>query len=198
MAVLAANTPIADPWAYELHPEVWLLVGFLIGAYIYVVKVIGPRVVPAGRKAVTGRQIGCFVGAMTLLWTASSWPVHDIGEEGLYSIHMVQHMMLSYFMPPLALLATPEWLARLLVGHGRTYSVVRWLTKPVVAGVAFNSIVMITHIPGVVTASVENGATHYALHVLVVTSSLLMWMCVCGPLPELRIGPGGQMIYLFA
>jgi putative membrane protein len=33
--------------------------------------------------------------------------------------------------------------------------------------------------------------------VLVVTSSLLMWMPVCGPVPEFRIGVVGSMIYLF-
>ena len=29
------------------------------------------------------------------------------------------------------------------------------------------------------------------------TTSLLMWMPVCGPFPELQIGPLGQVIYLF-
>ena len=31
---------------------------------------------------------------------------------------MVQHMMMTYFVPPLFLLATPTWLARLVVGDG--------------------------------------------------------------------------------
>ena len=55
---------------------------------------------------------------MALLWAASDWPIHDLGEQYLYSAHMLQHMMLSYFLPPLALLATPEWLLRVLVGDG--------------------------------------------------------------------------------
>ena len=49
-----------------------------------------------------------------MLWAASDWPMHDIGEQYLYSAHMLQHMMLSYFLPPLVLLATPEWLLRVL------------------------------------------------------------------------------------
>ncbi len=153
---------------------------------------------PEGTPAVTRRQIGCFVGAIALLWTASDWPIHDIGEEHLYSVHMLQHMMLSYFMPPLALLATPTWLARLLIGDGRLYSAMRWMTKPVVAAVVFNTAVMVTHVPGVVNAAVQHGPLHYALHAGVVLTSLLMWMPVVGPLPEVRIGPAGQMVYLFA
>ena len=53
---------------------------------------------------------------MLLLFAASTWPIHQLGEDYLYSAHMLQHMMLSYFMPPLVLLATPEWLLRILVG----------------------------------------------------------------------------------
>ena len=71
---------------------------------------------------------------------------------------MLQHMMLRYFLPPLALLATPEWLLRMLVGNGRLYRVLRWFCQPVVAGVMFNVAVMVTHIPGVVDASLGNGA----------------------------------------
>ena len=72
---------------------------------------------------------------MLMLWAASDWPIHDLGEQYLYSVHMLQHMMLSYFLPPLALLATPEWLLRTLIGNGRVYRVVRWLCRPVAAGV---------------------------------------------------------------
>jgi putative membrane protein len=100
-------------------------------------------------------------------------------------------------MPPLVLLATPEWLLRVLVGDGRLYRAVRFATRPVIAGVAFNVIVMVTHIPGVVNASTTNGPLHYSLHLLVVLSALLMWMPVIGPFRELHMGYGGKMIYLF-
>ena len=68
------------------------------------------------------------------------------------------------------LLATPEWLLRVLVGNGRVYGVLRWLCKPVVAGLIFNLAVIITHIPGVVNASVtsDGAGLHYSLHVMVV------------------------------
>ncbi|HEY5663355.1 MAG TPA: cytochrome c oxidase assembly protein [Ilumatobacter sp.] len=187
----------ADPLAFRWHPEVWVLVAFLVGAYVYMVRVIGPKAVPAGQSPITRFNLVSFVLAMAVLWIASDWPVHDIGEENLYSVHMVQHMMLSYFLPPLALMATPAWLARTLLGGGAVYRAVRWLAKPVVAGVLFNATVMIIHIPMLVDASVDNGPLHYGLHVLVVTMSLLMWTPVCGPLAEFRIGFAGQMIYLF-
>lgn len=182
---------------YTWHPEVWLLVAFLTSAYVYMVRVIGPKAVGPGRKPVETRQWVAFVGAMVLLWVASDWPMHDVAEGYLYSAHMLQHMIISYFVPPLALLATPTWLMRVLIGKGRLYDTVRWFAKPVVAAVLFNASVMIIHIPGLVNASVNNPLLHYLLHVMIVMTSLLMWMPVLGPLPELRMGPLAASIYLF-
>ncbi len=188
-----------DPFRFQAHPDVWLLVACLTGAYVYMVRVVGPHAVGVGQAVVTHRQVVAFCAAMAMLWLASDWPIHDIGEQYLYSAHMLQHMMLSYFLPPLALLATPEWLLRTIVGDGRVYAGLRWLCKPIVAGVLFNVSVMVTHIPGVVNASVQGSSPllHYLLHVMVVALSLLMWMPVCGPFKEFHLGTGGKMIYLF-
>ena len=193
---LAAELPV-DPLAFQWHPEVWVLVSFLTAAYVYMVRVIGPKAVPKGQPAVSRFNITSFVLAMLMLWIASDWPIHDIGEQYLYSAHMVQHMMLSYFLPPLALMATPTWLARILFGNGRLYRGIKWFSMPVVAGVLFNATVMIVHIPLVVNESVANGPLHYGIHVMVVSASLLMWMPVCGPVPEFRMGVAGTMVYLF-
>jgi putative membrane protein len=187
----------ADPWRFQANPEVYLLVVFLIGAFVYSVRVIGPRAVSAGEPIVTRSNVGCFVGAMMLLFAASTWPIHQIGEDYLYSAHMLQHMMLSYFMPPLLLLATPTWLMRLLVGTGRTWRVVTFMTKPVVAAVVFNAVVMVTHIPPVVNASVQSAPLHYSLHLLLVLTAVLMWTPVVGPFHELRISDAAKPIYLF-
>jgi putative membrane protein len=73
----------------------------------------------------------------------------------------------------------------------------KFLTKPVIAGVLFNVVVIISHIPMVVNSSLDNGPLHYSLHALVVLLSLLMWMPVVGPFKELHIGPLGKCIYLF-
>jgi putative membrane protein len=192
-----APTPDTNPWAFQAHPEVWLLVGALVGAYVYMARVIGPSAVPAGETPVTRKQWLCFIAAIGLFWFAADWPVHDIAEGYLYSVHMFQHMVFAYFVPPLGLLATPSWMARAVIGDGRTYRVFRFLTKPVIAGVIVNLIVMLLHVPAMVNASASNGVLHYSLHLAVVLSSLLMWMPVCGPIKEFQIGPGAKMIYLF-
>ena len=113
----AAN-PLLSPWRFQAHPEIWLLIVFLIGAYTYAVKVIGPQAA-VGEPVLTRKNLMAFIGAIGLLWFSTDWPMHDISVEYLYSVHMFQHMMLAFFIPPLVLLAIPQWLFRAVIGEGQ-------------------------------------------------------------------------------
>ena len=106
---------------------------------------------------VTRRQLRRFTAGVLLMWIASDWPIHDISEEYLYSMHMLQHLMISYFVPPLLLLATPKWLFDAVFGTGRGFRVIKFLSRAPVAGLLFNVMVMVAHIPDVVNRSVSNG-----------------------------------------
>jgi putative membrane protein len=186
----------ADPWRYQQHLEIWVLIIGLIIAFVYAIRVLGPKVVPNG-EVISRKQIRIFSLMIVLLLISTDWPMHDIAEEYLYSMHMLQHTILTYIVPPLALLATPEWLFRLLVGQGRTYRVIRFLTRPVIAAVTYNAVLLITHIPALVNRSAAGGPLHYSLHVLLVFSALMLWTPVCGPAKEWRMSYGAMMTYLF-
>ncbi len=191
----AADT---DIWRYQPHIEVWLILGAGIVMAWYAARVIAPKAAPPGEPPFTRRHGTAFAAAMILLWVASDWPMHDISEEYLYSVHMIQHLLITFLVPPLILAAIPEWLARLLVsGDGSAGVWIRRVSRPVAAGVMFNFMVAVSHIPWVVNTSVESGALHYFVHLLLVATALVMWMPVCGPIPELRMGDPGRMIYLF-
>jgi putative membrane protein len=193
-ALLAAT----DPWRWQPHPEVWFLLASAIGLALYATRVVGPKAVPAGEPVVTGRQKAAFAAAMVVLWVASDWPMHDIAEEYLYFVHMVQHFLLTLVLPPLLLFATPEWLARLLLdGDGFFATWVRRLTRPVPAMAMFFAAVVFSHWPPFVNLSIEVGPVHYLGHLVLVTVAVGAWMPVCGPLPERRISPPAQMLYLF-
>ncbi len=196
MIAEAAN-PLLDPWRFQAHPEIWLLIVFLIGAYTYAVKVIGPQAGVAKDQTLSRKNLIAFIGAIGLLWFSTDWPMHDISEEYLYSVHMFQHMVLAYFVPPLVLLAIPEWLFRAVIGEGKAYRFVKRLSTPIVAGLLFNVVVMITHIPGLVNRSAESSPLHYAMHILVVSTALCMWSPICSPAKEFHIGYAGKTIYLF-
>ena len=186
----------ADPWRYQQHLEIWVLIIGLLIAFVYAIRVVGPKVVSSG-EVISRKQIETFSLMIFLLLISTDWPLHDIAEEYLYSMHMLQHTILTYIIPPLALLATPEWLFRLLVGQGRTYRVIRFLTRPVIAAVTYNAVLLITHIPALVNRSAAGGPLHYSLHVLLVASALMLWTPICGPAKEWRMSYGAMMVYLF-
>ncbi|MDP1821563.1 MAG: cytochrome c oxidase assembly protein [Acidimicrobiales bacterium] len=195
-SVLAQTS--ADFWRWVPHPEVWLLVGGLAGLYTYAVRVIAPKALPVGEPPASRRQVGCFVAGIALLWMAADWPVHDIGEKYLYLVHMSQHLVLTLVMPPLLLLATPEWLARLVVGTGRADRWLHKLARPIPAAVLFNGLALLTHAQFMVNGASENGLFHYGVHTAIVFTAFLLWIPVCGPFPELRISMPAQMLYLFS
>lgn len=195
--MLAVIPEAVGVWRFQIHPEVWLLIGGLTVLYVWAARVVGPKVVPEGEPVLTRRNQAAAVAGIVLLWVASDWPMHDIGEEYLYAVHMVQHTLLTLIVPPLALLATPRWLADLILGQGKVRKVIRAASLPVVAGVAYNAMVIASHWPALVNGSVENGILHYLVHVVIVFTALMMWMPVCGPIQEWRMGIPAKMIYLF-
>ena len=195
-----------NPWQFQPHPEVWLLLAAIIGLGFYATRVIGPKVVTEDSldskgeplQIVTTRQRRFFVAAVVSLAVAADWPLHDIAERYLYSLHMIQHLMISFFIPILFLQATPEWLARLILGGGdQEKTWIGKLAKPVVAALIFNILAALTHWNGIVQASFDSGPFHYGIHLLVFSSALLVWLPIFGPLPELRLSVPSQLIYLF-
>ncbi len=186
-----------DFWAWHAHPEVWVLVASVSGLYLWAGRTIGPKVVPAGTTPITRGQKRWFFAGVAVMWLASDWPMHDVGEHYLYLVHMIQHLLLTFVMPPLILLGTPEWLARLVIGERKASVWIKRFCRPVVAGVAYNAMILLIHWPTVVNHSVKIAALHFAIHTVLVLTATAWWMSICGPIPEWRISLPAQMVYLF-
>jgi len=183
--------------SWQPHPEVWLLIAGLIGLGLYTTRVIQPTVVAKGGTPVTAAQKRWFVAGIALMWFASDWPMHDVAEQRLYSVHMVQHLLFTVVIPPMLLLATPEWLGRLILGDGVLNRTFHRLARPIPAALAYNVLVLLTHAAPVVNNSIKSGPLHYAIHTAILFSALLVWTTICGPFPELRVTPPVAMISVF-
>ncbi len=185
------------PWSP--HPEVWLLVLFTLLVGGYTAKILQPKAIRLGYDPISRRQRVWFALAMVGMWAASDWPVHDIAEDYLYSVHMIQHLLLSMLVPACFVLATPRWLFELLVApDSRIWRWFRKASRPLFAGLVFNALTMALHWSGLVQLSADSGAVHFSLHLLVFFSGMLMWMPVIGPITEWRLEPLTQCMYLFS
>jgi putative membrane protein len=183
---------------WEPHPDVWLVVGLLAAGYAIAVVRLGPQLAPAGTAVVTRFQVACWSAGTFALLVASDYPVHDLGERYLFSVHMLQHTIFSVIAAPLLLLGTPAWLARYVLRPPALMRSVRYLSRFIPATILFNVVVVVTHAPFVVNAAVRNGGLHFLVHVLVFVSALVVWMPLLSPLPEVpRLVPVMRMVFLF-
>ncbi|HEY5861073.1 MAG TPA: cytochrome c oxidase assembly protein [Actinomycetota bacterium] len=180
--------------AWHVHPDVWLLFGSIIAAYL----IAGRRHERATGEATEPRKRRLFLLGMGVLWLGADWPIHDLAERYLYSMHMTQHLLFTLVAAPILLAGMPVWLLRELLAPAPIRRIFRFMTRPLVALIFFNAVLLFTHWPDVVAASVGSELVHLGLHVLIVTSALVMWWPVMSPLPEMpSLPPPGQMLYLF-
>ena len=182
--------------AWHLHPSVWLVLGGIWVAYLVAVR--RHRTV-AGEPPDRRRRTTLFSVGMACLWLGADWPVHDLAEGYLYSVHMAQHLLFTLVAPPLLIAGMPGWMWRDILRPRWLFLVFRFLTRPIVALILFNGLLLFTHWPQVVEASVRSEPTHFTLHVLLFGSAVVMWWPVMSPLVELpALTPPAQMMYLFA
>jgi putative membrane protein len=193
--MLAHGGPGDWPLEFHLHPDVLVVMALVALSY----RLVLTRLAPQGdERPYTRRQVWLLVAGVTTLFVFSEWPVHDLAEGYLYSVHMVQHAAYTLLAPPLFILGTPAWLWRWLLRP--VMAPFRVLTRPWVAVSVFSVVTVITHLPPVVTASVRSGPAHLSLHVLLVSTAVLMWWPLLSPLPEVpRLrAPVHRMLYIFA
>ncbi len=190
--LLAATVP------YVAHIEVWTLIVGAVALGWYGWKVLQPKAVAAGYDPITRRQGMWYVAAVLSMWLLSDWPIHEIAEQRLYFVHMIQHLFLSMLIPAMFLLATPRFIVELIAQPGsRAWNWLRTGSKPVVASVIFNALTALLHWSVTVQLSADSGAIHFIFHLMIFASGLLMWMPIISPVAEWRLSPLPQCIYLF-
>ena len=180
--------------AWRAHVDVWLILGSVVAIYVIWSRRherdTGERTDPHVRRL--------FAAGMAVLFVASEWPLHDLAETRWYLAHMVQHMAYTLVAAPLLIAGIPVWMWRAVLRPRPVRTAWRTLTRPVVATVVFNGVLLFTHWPAVVDAAVVSEPLHFALHVLIVGSALILWWPIMSPLTEMPpLTPPVQMLYLF-
>jgi len=194
LSIAAAS--FSEVAAFHPHFDVLGLLLALVVGFEYGVRRLAEHHAPRGEPAVTRRQRLLFHSGLLTLLVTSSWPIHDLAESSLYSVHMVQHMGMTLVAPPLLLYGIPWWLLRLAVRP--ILPVVRVLTKPLVALFAFNAVLGLVHVPAFVELSVTSELFHFGMHTVLFTTATMMWWPIIGPIPDLpRLEPFPRMGYLF-
>ena len=179
---------------FHVHLDVFAVLGGLAVLYLASARqherATGERLEPRRRAR--------FLGGVAVLLLGATWPVHDLAEGYLYSVHMVQHMLITFVAAPLLVTGMPAWMWRALLQPAPLRAAWALLTRPLMALIVANGVLLFTHWPEVVALSVGSELAHFCLHALLLGSAIVMWWPVVSPLPELPpISRPAQLLYLF-
>jgi len=181
------------------QPDVWIVVGLFAALYYIAIVRLGPVHAPPGLPVVTRFQVTCWAFGVFALWVASDWPIDVIGERLNFSVHMVQHIVFLLLAAPFLLLGTPAWLARWIVQPRLVFRSARVLGRFLPALTFYSVALAIVHLPVVMNASLRHEPIHFMVHGVMLVSSLVVWLPVLSPLPEIpRLVPVIRMIYVFS
>ncbi|HTI29150.1 MAG TPA: cytochrome c oxidase assembly protein [Methylomirabilota bacterium] len=132
----------------------------------------------------------------------------DVYAESLFTVHMVQHLVLAMVAPPLLAFGAPVTLLLRAATPGLRRSVlipllhsrpVAGLAWPPVGWAVFTVVMSATHFSPLFNAALDNEALHSAEHLLYLGAGILFWWPVIGADPvRWRLRPISRMVYLAA
>jgi len=154
-------------------------------------------------------RAGSFLVGLFLIWAALASPIGAFDHQ-LLTAHMVQHLLLMTFAPPLIFLGAP--VMGLL--HGLPQSVraaigplFRWapvqqlgsgLAQPVFCWLAATAALVVWHVPAAFTLGMQSETWHVVEQASFLGTGLLFWWPVIQPWPSVSNGPSWSMVmYLF-
>jgi putative copper resistance protein D len=216
LAALAVS-PVAAHGAYPAEPPTVanLLLGWTVEPLV-ALPMLGAvwlwfaavRRVDAAHPAtpVPRRRSAAFLGGLAAIAFALLSGIERY-DTTLFSVHMVQHILLMFVAAPLLVLSAPitlllrvatpavrrRWILPVL--HSRA---VRALSFPVVAWAIFAAVMWATHFSPLFDLALEDALAHDLEHALYLVSALLFWWPAIGidPTPW-RMPPPVRALYMF-
>lgn len=187
---MSATIPLAHVGSGALAPLEVIALLAVAGAYLCRARTLARRArpVPAARRA-------AFLGGIAVMLLALVSPVAHLGEE-VFLAHMVQHLLLVDIAALLLVLGlTGPVLAPVL--RVRAVDRLRVLAHPGVALPLWLINLYVWHLPFLYQGTLTSEPLHALMHILFVTSGVLIWMPLFGPLPKPGwFGSLAKLLYL--
>jgi len=206
---VAAHGPVPhEPPSFATLALGWrfdpLIVGGLLAAALAWLLLVRRVATAHPGHPVPPMRTAAFVGGLAAIAVALLSGIERY-DTTLFSVHMVQHLLLMLVAAPLLALsapitqllrvASPAWRGR-IVGllHSGPLS---GLGHPVVAWVTFTLVLWISHFSPLFDAALENPLVHDGEHVAFLAAGLLFWWPVVAadPAPR-RLGYPARVLYL--
>ena len=160
--------------------------------------------------AIPAWRAASFILGLFLISIALGSPLAALDEE-LLTVHMVEHLLLMTFAPPLLLLGAPvmpilHGMPRQLVQSVMApvfrwpplHSIGRVITEPVFCWLAAAAALLGWHIPAVFALGLQSESWHIVEHACFLAAGFLFWWPVVQPWPSVSVWPRWSiLLYLF-
>jgi cytochrome c oxidase assembly factor CtaG len=183
-----------------------LALTLLLAASLYLRVWISTR---SGSAAIPTWRASSFLLGLVLVWMAWGSPLAAY-DHRLLTVHMIKHLILMTFAPPLILLGEPMkvfWgmtplLARSTLGRVSHQPLVRRLARigtSLVLGWTASALTLIAwHVPTLFALGVRSEIGHAVEQAMFFGTGLLFWWPVIQPWPSASTGPRWSLLlYLF-
>jgi cytochrome c oxidase assembly factor CtaG len=137
-----------------------------------------------------------FVGGVAVMLFALISPLDTLGDEYLFSAHMLQHLLLELAVPPLLLLGLTPRFARAVIDCRPLGRIERVLGNPLLAWTLGVATLALWHLPWLFDAALGNEYIHILEHLCFMVTATIFWWPVLAPLPQCRISPLWTQVYL--
>jgi len=145
---------------------------------------------------VAGWRQGLFGLGLLLFFAAVASPVDWVGEERLFSFHMLQHVLLGDLAPLCVVAGLTGPLLRPVLALGAVERL-RFLAHPLVALPLWALNLFAWHLPAAYEAALGSGGVHALQHLCFFTFGALMWAPVVEVLPgPMWFGTGWKLGYI--
>ncbi len=152
-------------WTWSWDPTVAAGTLALAGGYAWLIR-------GGGRTAAWSPLARVyFAGGLLVLFLALESPIDVAGDHYLFSLHMLQHLLLAMIVPPLLLLGLPE--------QWRAFN--RIHVSPLAASVIFNLVLAVWHLPFLYEATLRNQPVHVLEHLTFLAAGVLFWWPILVP-----------------
>jgi cytochrome c oxidase assembly factor CtaG len=182
---------MTEPVGWSLDPGVIVCVGAIGAAYAVRTRTLRR----SGRPLAVARQVSFYLGLGILLAALIS-PIDTIGENRVFYVHMVQHLMLGDLAPLAIVLGLSGPILRPVLALpviGR----LRALGHPLVALPLWAMALYAWHVPALYQAGLAHPAIHVLEHLCFFWTGLAMWAAVIEPLPgPAWFGNGAKAAYV--
>src|ERR1700682_3058709 len=137
-----------------------------------------------------------FVAGVAVMLFALISPLDTLGDEYLFSAHMLQHLLLELAVPPLLLVGITPRFARAVIVYRPLGQIERVLGNPLAAWTLGIATLAVWHLPWLFDAALGNEYIHILEHLCFMATAVIFWWPILAPLPQCRVSPLWAQVYL--